>query len=423
MNRLRIRWIAWLSLLAVLLIGVLAAVYVVFFFGGRIHPEPWQFLAQVDQLEQSSGDPASAQMLGAALAVLGRDDEVRRLDMFPQSAEYPQLETPRSTVAVDVLKLNVVPWRSGLVEIAAKHSIVMMMEAHVDSKHREFIGATLPILRDAGFTHYAAEAISQYDPALAERGYPNKFTGVYTADPQFGNLLRRAFDLKFTVVGYDYRFTTHEEREEFAAARLAELFQNGAETKLLVHAGYSHVIKHETKSGQRWLASLLWEKTGIEPFTIWQWSSASDAHDYEKVVSVLKARGERMGEPVLLMPPPALDSGLQDSPYGLGNVDAIVVHPPDESVAPAKRTVLFPDSMQRLSGRWTASQWPVVVSAYKKGEPIDAIPLDQVMLRQGEAEFVLWIPKGTEYEIRVFNRAGVLDARVDGDGDFLSVGL
>ena len=38
---------------------------------------------------------------------------------------------------------------------------------------------------------------------------PNKFTGVDTADPHFGNVLRRAFGLKFTVLGYDFRLTTH----------------------------------------------------------------------------------------------------------------------------------------------------------------------------------------------------------------------
>ena len=53
-----------------------------------------------------------------------------------------------------------------------------------------------------------------------------------------------------------------------------------------------------------WLAALLWEKTGIEPFTIWQWSSQSGAHDYEKIVGVLKARGVNFDQPVLLMPPP-----------------------------------------------------------------------------------------------------------------------
>src|SRR3954467_2477641 len=97
-------------------------------------------------------------------------------------------------------------------------------------------------------------------------------------------------------------------REEYAATKLAALFENNAETKLLVHAGFSHVLKYKTRLSERWLASLLWEKTGIEPFTIWQWSSQLDAHDYDKIVGVLKARGVSFDEPVFLMPPPASDS-------------------------------------------------------------------------------------------------------------------
>src|SRR5262249_41642386 len=150
------------------------------------------------------------------------------------------------------------------------------------------------------------------------------------------------------------------------------------------------------------------DKTGIEPFTIWQWSSNHDAREYVEIVRLLQERGVSFKEPVLLMPPPPLDCGLTDSPYGLARVDAIVLHPPDESVAPGKRTVLFSDSSERLYGIWTGHLWPVVVCAYKKGEPIDAIPLDQVMLRPDEISFLLWIPAGVEYQIRVFDRHGLL---------------
>ena len=92
-------------------------------------------------------------------------------------------------------------------------------------------------------------------------------------------------------------------------------------------------------------------------------------------------------------------------------VDAIVLHPPDESVAPGMRTVLFPDEMQQLTGIWRGNVWPVVVSAYKQGEPIDAIPLDQLMLRVSEIQIVLWIPKDTEYQIRVFTPQGLIESR------------
>jgi hypothetical protein len=411
MKRRRVRWIVFGALGAVVLAG--AAAYR--FFQSH-HWEPWQLLAAVEQLEHGGADPTSVQMLGWNLAILGRDDEVREMDFLPQG------EMPSSTVAAEDLELIVVPWRSGVEDIAAKHRIVMIMEDHFISKHREFIGGALPAFKDAGFTHYAAEAIGRFDSSLAERGYPNKYTGLYTSDPQFGNVLRRALELDFSVLGYDYGRNSHEEREEFAATRLAELFQQDANAKLLVHAGHSHVLKHKAANGQRWLASLLWEKTGIEPFTIWQWSSKHDGHDYETIVKALKGRGVSFEEPVLLWPPPALDCGLRDSPYGLASVYAIVLHPPDDSVAPAKRTVLFPEGMKRVAGRWTAPTWPVVVSAYKRGEPADAIPLDQVMLRQGETDFVLWIPGGVEYEMRAFDRAGLLKSHVEADGDLMSIG-
>ena len=224
-------------------------------------------------------------------------------------------------------------------------------------------------------------------------------------------------------MGYDFRSTTHEAREEHAAAALAELLQKNAGARLLVHAGHAHVLKYETKLGERWLASRLWQKTGIEPFTIWQWSSGQDAHDYAEIVRVLKGRGVSLDEPVLLMPPPPIDCGLRDSPYGLASVDAMVIHPPDESVAPAERTPLFPDRMQRIAGRWTSDAWPVVVSAYKYGEPINAVPLDQIMLREKEDRFVLWIPARESYEIRVFNSQGVLNSRVETNANSITVRL
>ena len=408
----RIRWMA-AALLATFALLAAAAWH---FFQSR-QMATWQFLAHVVQVEAAGIDEQSVQELGWSLAILGRDDEVRTMDF------HPQFEQPPSTVDVDRLELNVVSWKEGLERIAAEHRIVMIMEDHFVSKHREFIGATLPVFRDAGFTHYAAEAIGPADTSLAEGGYPTSATGLYTSDPKFGNALRRALELKFVVVGYDFWFSSHEEREESAAARLAQIVRDDSERKLLVHAGHAHVLKYDTgsASGGRWLAARLWGKTGIEPFTIWQWSRAHGAHDYEQIVTALESRGVPLEEPVLLMPPPAADVGIQDSPYGLAQVDAIVIHPPDESVAPAERTVLFPEAMRKVAGRWTGDRWPVVVAACRRGEPVDAVPLDQVMLRRDEAGFVLWVPNGIEYEIRVFDRDGVLDSRLEVDTGHISV--
>ena len=142
----------------------------------------------------------------------------------------------------------------------------------------------------------------------------------------------------------------------------------------------------------------------------------ADGHEYRVVADALDELGD-FAEPVLLMPPPNTDCGLRDVP----RVDAILVHPPDESVAPAKRTVLFPNEMQRVSGQWLTKQWPVVIAAFKKGEPITAIPLDQVMMRDREQYFLLWIPASTKYDIVVFDQNGLLDSSIENDGDSMLV--
>jgi hypothetical protein len=367
-------------------------------------------LHNVIQIEGKGVVDRDIQLLGWNLAILGRDDEVRRMDF------RPEFELPPLDVDAQQLQLDALPWRNIIKQITDEHRIVMIMEDHFVSKHREMIGAVLPTLRDAGFTHYAAEAIGESAESLKSRGYPVVETGYYTSDPQFGNVIRRAIDLRFEVLGYDFRPFTREGREEFAATTLASLMSGDPNAKLVVHAGHAHVFKHKTDVGQRWLASILWEKTGIEPFTIWQWSDMHDGHEYHIVADALAELGD-FDEPMLLMPPPAKKSGLRNVP----DVDAILVHPPDQSVAPDDRTVLFPDAMHRIAGQWLTGQWPIVIAAYKSGEPTHAIPLDQVMLRHGEQDFTLWIPASLTYDIVVFNQNGLVDFTADHDRDSVLV--
>ncbi len=397
----RWRWLLLVSAPAFLLVAAW-----VWWWPARRPVAQWQLLRQIAQIERAGVDQATAQTRGWSLAILGRDDEIRRMEFFPQPASAARRINFRSP------DLHPVPWRAGLAAIAREHRIVMIMEDHFVSQHREMVGATLPLFKEAGFTHYAAEAIQEPAGTLMARGFPAVETGLYTSDPRFGNLLRRALDLRFTVIGYDFGRPSHEAREESAATELARLIRNQPPSKLLVHAGFAHVFKHPTDTGQRWLASLLWEKTGVEPFTIWQWSDTHDATEYRSLLPALRERLGDFREPVLLMPPPSREHG-GDVP----DVDAILVHPPDGSIAPAQRTVLFPESTRRISGQWLTEKWPVIVAAFRKGEPVTAIPLDQVMLRTHERDFALWIPRELDFEIVVFDEHGVLPSATDDEHD------
>jgi len=63
----------------------------------------------------------------------------------------------------------------------------------------------------------------------------------------------------------------------------------------------------------------------------------------------------------------------------------------------------------------------MLIAAYNRNEPVTAIPLDQVMLREGEQNFRLWIPASAEHEIRVFDGRGLVQSATESDGDKLLV--
>jgi hypothetical protein len=62
----------------------------------------------------------------------------------------------------------------------------------------------------------------------------------------------------------------------------------------------------------------------------------------------------------------------------------------------------------------------VLLGAFRKDESAGAIALDQVMLREGERDFVLWIPDG-DYEVRVFGMKGRISAASPDDSPALKL--
>jgi hypothetical protein len=53
-----------------------------------------------------------------------------------------------------------------------------------------------------------------------------------------------------------------------------------------------------------------------------------------------------------------------------------------------------------------------VIAAVPEGEPDDAIALDQILLRQGETDFELWLPT-TDCRVCVWNLHGKLRVRAN----------
>lgn len=88
----------------------------------------------------------------------------------------------------------------GVARLAAQHQAVFINEAHHVPRDRAFAATLLPKLRSLGFSYLAVETLADADSQLNARGYPVRASGFYSNEPVFGDLLRTAIALGFTVV-------------------------------------------------------------------------------------------------------------------------------------------------------------------------------------------------------------------------------
>src|SRR6476646_12211948 len=65
---------------------------------------------------------------------------------------------------------------AAILELADKHQVIMINEAHHVPMHRAFTVQLLEGLYQKGFRYFAAETLSADDAALQTRGYPTLMT-------------------------------------------------------------------------------------------------------------------------------------------------------------------------------------------------------------------------------------------------------
>ncbi len=137
-----------------------------------------------------------------------------------------------------------------ILRLAAQHDVLLLNDIHHYPSPRVFLYDILDGLRKLGYKYIALEALNVQDTLLGQRKYPVVgLTGVYTNEPTFGEVVRKALELGFTLIPYDYGFSNMKDRFRVSCLNILSSIKgvNLNKDKLIVFGGYGN-IEEKTKN-------------------------------------------------------------------------------------------------------------------------------------------------------------------------------
>ncbi len=286
--------------------------------------------------------------------------------------------------------------------------VIMINEAHYKSHHRILTNSVLKELYEQGFRYLALEALAD-DSLLVQRKYPLVMkSGFYTNEPMYGNMIREALKLGYTLIGYDYDgvcdFNSASPnycknvREIGQAKNLQQIILQDKNAKILVHAGYGHI--RETPEGD-WLkmADIFKILTGINPLTIDQTSLSEKSNLlFENPYTDYFIQKFQFKEPIILL---NQDKTVWTSPKRKG-YDAQVVFPRDINGA---LQVLLP-SYQKFMIPKKHLKKGNFIQFFATSETAEAVPINQIVVEDTQKDVMVFLPKG-EFNVKVTESAKI----------------
>lgn len=341
----------------------------------------------------------------------------------PNSTPLPQSDRWESDDAADAIA-----------RLAIHRHIVMVNEAHHDAHTRELTLALLPRLRVMGFRYLAIEALGSNDPDLMRRGYAINSSGSeYLLEPLYGEIVRQAIRLGYTLIAYDPENISMAERDTGQAQALYDkVFAKDPQAKLFIHAGYSHIDRAvgNLGNGIRPMAMTLKALSGHDPLCVDQVQfrdvavGGLDFGFYSTVASrfstelpiVLRERktgaiwtSDPRQHDVTVILPPASDRDIDI--YGVTRNDVLrreVVFPRepfDLSERPAWLTLNGKRLPYRISTALCEGQIPCAVEAHYPNEPDAAVPADRYTFLHNHLHNELYLYPG-HYRLRAWGVSG-----------------
>lgn len=389
----------------------------------------YQYLTSV--MPQLTGDDKSLaeQLLATVDSELGLYNEAMMAFPFDN-----RIAPRRSTPLPQSDQWQAVDAAEAVAKLADKRRIVMVNEAHHDAHTRELTLALLPRLRELGFQYFAVEALSPKDTDLMRRGYVIDTSGSeYVFEPLYGEIVRQAIKLGYTVVAYDPEDATTENRDGEEARTLKEkVFDKDPQARLFVHAGYAHIDKVVGNLGGQIqpMAMQLKRLTGYDPLCVDQAQfrdvavGGMDFGFYNTVAShfsgelpyVLRARSngviwssDPLQRDVSVVLPPASERDLDVNGVMRSDVlrrEVILPRMPfDVSQRPSWLTLGGHRVPYPISTDLCNSQIPCVIDAHYANEPDNATPADRYTFLHKRSHNELYLYPG-HYRLRAWDATG-----------------
>ncbi|MEL7161824.1 MAG: hypothetical protein AAFN92_13770, partial [Bacteroidota bacterium] len=180
-------------------------------------------------------------MAGNWLSFSGHDTAATRV--MDHYARVMGMDTARYERLRDQFN-KTIPAVPSLLELAEKHEIVIINEAHHEPRHRVFTRQMLRGLYDRGYRHFGLETLSafaRYDTLAPSEAYVNLKHGYYTRDPQFAAMVQEAREIGYALFGYEKSGTGSPKLRELGQMRnIMNYRKDHPDGKLLLHVGYSH---------------------------------------------------------------------------------------------------------------------------------------------------------------------------------------
>jgi hypothetical protein len=317
--------------------------------------------------------------------------------------------TANSLAPLDVTGYTPQAAVEAIVAAAKSRQIVMLNENHTSQRQRAFALSVARALREAGFTHFGAEAFTQDIEKNMLDGAPKTTSGHYTLDPVFGDLARQVAKMGYNMFAYEYRPNPTDpepidqnaqiaQREQGQAENIKAVLNANPNARMFIYVGGSHASKAPI-SGNEWMGLRLQRMTGINPLTVDQnlgTPSARPERDgatYRGIASL----GTQTQSIVL--------KNTKDEWLGRTGHDIVVFHPRVPDVAGRPGWLTMNGYRKPTTIKFAASANRTMVRAHVQGEPVNAIAMDQIIVPANQTEVTLMLPIG-KYVITRQNEAG-----------------